>query len=193
MKQSAYNGKSTRKSKFVQLIIIGFGILLLFNYIYQNSSLYYRKSFKRQGIFSLHLNSYDLYLVKGEEYRLHVHAINKRVSFTTTNFRVAGVNFNGRIYAHQPGVAFIIAKVDERELKCRVHVMDINKEKLNMKVGNIRHLSIQGSNSYVRWKSSNPKVASVSWFGIVKAKRKGTAVISAKIKGKVLRCSVRVR
>jgi uncharacterized protein YjdB len=103
------------------------------------------------------------------------------------------VNFNGRIFAHQTGKAFIIAKVDDRELKCRVHVIDINKEKLKMKVGNISHLSIQGSNSFVKWKSSNPKVASVSLFGTVKAKRKGTTVIYAKIKGKVLKCSVRVR
>lgn len=69
-------------------------------------------------------------MVKGEEFRLFVYGINKRVSYHSTNFRVAGVNFNGRVFAYQTGKAYIIAKVDNKELKCRVKVIDLNKKDL---------------------------------------------------------------
>ena len=42
------------------------------------------------------------------------------------------------------------------------------------------------------WKSSNPKVASVTSKGKVTAKKKGTATISAKVNGKTYKCKVTV-
>ena len=132
-------------------------------------------------------------MIKGEETRLFVFGINKRVSFSSTNFRVAGVNFNGRISAHQTGKAFIIAKVDGKKLKCRVHVVDINNEKLKLRKSDTYHLKISGTTAFVSWKSSNTEVASVSMFGTVKAKKKGTAVITAKVKHRTLKCTVIVK
>lgn len=44
----------------------------------------------------------------------------------------------------------------------------------------------------VRWHSSKPSVASVDARGRVRARRKGTCVITARRKGKTYRCSVRV-
>lgn len=132
-------------------------------------------------------------MVKGEEFHLTVFGINKRVSFTSMNFRVAWVNFNGRVYANLPGKTFIIAKVDGKKLKCRVHVIDINKKLLLLNTGEIKHLKIRGTNSIVRWKSSNKKVATVNLFGKIEAKKKGYTVISAKVKGKVLTCTVFVK
>ncbi len=174
-----------------KVCIIGIGILLLLGYLYQNSSFFYRKTITLP--FSLHLSKQDLYLAKGEEYRLCVFGINKRVSYYSTNFRVAGVNFNGRISAHQTGKTFIIAKVDGKQLKCRVHVIDLNKKKLVIKRGRSYQLHVKGTASYVRWRSSDTTVATVNIFGKVKARKKGNAVIYAKIKGKVLSCNVRIK
>lgn len=172
---------------FIILIIL---ILIVFS-LYRNSGLFYRK-----GIilpFSLHLNRHEVYLVKGEEFRIFVYGINKRVSFYSTNFRVAGVNFNGRVYAYQTGKAFIVAKVDGKELKCRVKVIDLNKKNLKLKVGQTYRLKVKGPAVFARYKSSNPEVATVNMFGHVKAKQRGKTTISVKVKGKTLKCTLVVR
>lgn len=173
-----------------KFIIIIIGIIIIFHYLYENSSIFYRKSFTLP--FSLHLNRQDVYLMKGEEFKLSVFGINKRVSFYSTNFRVAGVNFNGRVFGYQTGKTFIVAKVDKKELRCRVHVIDINKQSLELKEGKSYRLRIKGSNSFVGWKSKDNYIATVSIFGKVKAISKGTTIIYAKVKGKTLKCTVRV-
>jgi uncharacterized protein YjdB len=138
----------------------------------------------------MHLNENDLYLAKGEEFHLYVFAINKRVSFTSTNFRVAGVNFNGRVFGYQTGKAYIIAKVGNRELKCRVHVIDISKDKIVLQAGETYHLKILGTHSYVNWRSKDKEVATVGSFGKVTAKNKGKTTVYGKVKGKVFKCTV---
>jgi uncharacterized protein YjdB len=143
--------------------------------------------------FSLHLNKQDIYMIKGEETHLSVFGLNKRVSYGSTNFRVVGVNFNGRLFAYRTGKAYIIAKVRGKELKCRVHVIDINKDKLKLKSGNTYRLRIKGTGSAVKWKSSDTNVAIVNWYGKVKAVYPGKAVITAKVKGRILRCTVYVK
>ena len=169
------------------LIIAIIGIVML-KFVYENSSLFYRKSFELP--FSLHLNERDLYLIKGEEFRLYVFRLNKRVSFYSTNFKVADVNFNGRVYGYKTGKAFIIAEVDHKELKCRVHVIDINKKTLHLKKGDTYHLKIKGTYSFVRWNSGDVRVATISHFGHVKAIKEGKTVIVAKVKGKILTCNI---
>jgi len=173
-----------------KIIIIVIAAVLIINYLFINSSLFYRKGITLP--FSLHLNKQDIILVKGEEFRLFVYGINKRTSYSSTNFRVAGVNFNGRVFAYRVGKAFILVKVDKKVLKCRVRVIDINNDKLNLREGDTYRLKIKGMITMPRWRSSNPKVATVSLFGKVKAKTPGSTIITAKIKGKVVKCRINV-
>lgn len=174
--------------KFIIIFLIAFIILI---FLYQNSSLYYRKNIELP--FSLHLNKRDIYMIKGEETHLSVFGLYKRVSYYSTDFKVAGVNFNGRVFAYRTGKAFIIAKVNGKELKCRVHVIDINKNVLELKAGGSYDLDIMGTGAFASWRSNNNKVASVNMFGKVKAKRKGKAVITAAVKGRSLKCTVYVK
>ena len=186
-------GKSVLLSRLMKGIIVGVSILLIFHFIYMNSSLYYisGKLLKPRYYF-MHLNATDLYLEKGEMYHLKLQAVNKRVSFSTTNFRVAGVSFNGRVIGFQPGKAFILAKVDHKVLKCRVHVIDISCSSLKLKAGKSKKLNVRGVYSFVRWESANERVASVNMFGKITAKKKGQTIIYAKVKRKTLQCVVRV-
>ncbi len=176
-------------------IVIGISVLIILQLVYENSSVFFRVNnvVRRRATLSAHLNENDLYLLKGEEFHLYVVALNQRVSFSSTNFWVAGVNFNGRVFAYQTGRCFILAKTRDRILKCRVHVLDINKKKLTVKIGSSQRLRIRGTNSYVRWKSSNPEVASVNMFGKVKARKRGRTFIYARVKGRSLQCEVRVK
>lgn len=175
--------------KFIILLI---AVILIFHYLLENTSLYYRKFFYRSPL-ALHLNRYDLVMQKGEEFKLKVHGINIRASFSSTNFRVAGVNFNGRVFAYQVGKAFILVKTEKKVMKCRVRVIDINKEKLTLKEGDTYRLKIKGNSSLPSYKSSNSKVASVNLFGKVEAKKKGKTVISVRVMGKTIRCTVIVK
>ncbi len=172
---------------FVILLIL----FIILYFLYENSSLFYRKSINLP--LSLHLNKQELYMLKGEEAHLFVYGINKRVKFYSTDFKVAGVNFNGRVFAYNTGKAFIIARVNDKELKCRVYVIDINKDTLELKTGHSYGLKVKGKGSLVSWKSSNKAVATVNIFGKVKAKRKGRTTITGRIKGKTLKCIVTVK
>lgn len=191
MKLFSKNDNISKKGyKSFSLIII---IILIISYLYINSSLFYR--IKIILPFSIHLNRQELYMAKGEKFRLYVYGIRiyKWVSYSSTNFRVAGVDFTGRVYAHRTGKSFIIAKVDNKKLKCRVKVIDLNKKKLNLKAGKSFRLTIKGPAVFARYKSSNSKVASVNRFGRVQAKKPGNATITVNVKGKILKCSVTVK
>lgn len=181
----------TQGSRFLQMIIAAIIVLVIGIFFFQNTTVYFRDD--PDPPLSIHLNKEDIYLVKGEEFKLRVYAINKRVTYTSSNFRVAGVNFNGRIMAYQTGKAYITAEVgNEKKLRCRVHVIDLNKKRLKLRVGETYRLKLRGSNAWVRWRSSNPAVAKINLFGKIKAKKPGSTIITARVKGKVIRCTVRV-
>ncbi len=194
MRRSCETKREYRFRQLIKGIIVIISFLIIFQFIYENSSLYYKSYniLRRRTVFSMRLNHHDLYLKKGEEFHLYVVALNKRVSFTSSDFRVAGVNFNGRVYGYQTGGCFILAKVDDKVLKCRVHVLDISKEQLSIRVGSSKKLNIRGSNSFVKWSSQDSSIAAVSMFGRVKGKRKGSTLIYANVKGKTFSCKVRV-
>ena len=191
MKKQGYQGKSPFIYAIYKYIIIIIIAVLVLRYIIMNSSVYYKENIMLP--FALHLTKQDIYMVKGQESHIGINGINKRATYSSTNFRVVGVNFTGRIYAYQTGKAFIIVKVNGKVLKCRVHVIDISKKIITLKKGRSYDLDIKGSGAMVSWKSSNRSVAKVSMFGNVKAVGKGSAVITAKIKGKKLRCTVVVK
>lgn len=180
-----------KSKKFYKLLLAAFILFLIIILLYRNSGLFYRKEIILP--FSLHLNRQELYMVKGEEFHLFVYGINKRVNFYSTNFRVAGVNFNGRVYAYQTGKAFIIAKVDNKKLKCRVKVIDLNEKNINLSAGETFRLKVKGPVYFARYKSSNPEVADVNIFGKIKAKKPGMTHITVLVKDKKMICSVTVK
>lgn len=60
-------------------------------------------------------------------------------------------------------------------------------------VGQSMRLSVSGNASKVKWSSSNKKVVTVSAAGVVKAKGKGKAVITARVGKRKLKCKVTVK
>ena len=54
-------------------------------------------------------------------------------------------------------------------------------------------LKVLDTSKKVRWTSSNPKVVSVSAKGRIRGRRSGRAVVSAKVDGKKLACTVKVK
>lgn len=166
-------------------------LVLLWFLIVPHTSFYFTKSFFTP--FPQRLNKDDVTLVKGEEFTLRVLSINKRISFTSTDIKVADVNIFGKITAYRVGTTIIKAKYGDKVLKCRVRVIAINKKKLNLKAGRSAKLRIQGAWFGARWSSGDTSVVVVSRFGKVTAVSKGSAKVYCKIRGKTLSCTVNVK
>ena len=69
----------------------------------------------------------------------------------------------------------------------------LNKSTATVYVGKTTTLKMNGTSKKVTWSSSNKKVAAVSTKGKVTAKKKGTAIITAKVSGKKYKCKITVK
>lgn len=69
----------------------------------------------------------------------------------------------------------------------------LNKKKLVLTVGKKAKLKVKETKKKVKWSSSKKKIATVTKKGVVKAKKKGTAKIVAKIGKKKYTCKVVVK
>lgn len=113
----------------------------------------------------------------------------------------------GEVYAHNPGSAIITVKTyNGKKATCKVTVIDPSvpiKVKLNksgtvkLKKGKSLRLKATVTPSTAQttltWKSSNKKVATVTQYGLVKAKKKGTATITVKTEnGKTAKVKIKV-
>lgn len=68
----------------------------------------------------------------------------------------------------------------------------LNKTKVTISGGRTCQLKVIGGSRKVTWKSSAPKIATVSKAGKVTGKKKGVATITAKVNGKKYTCKVTV-
>ncbi len=165
-------------------------LALLWYLIIPHTSIYFRDDFEP---FSRRLNEEDITLLKGEEFKLYIMKLNKRLSFSSTDIKVADVNILGKVTAYRVGTTIIKVKYGDEILNCRVRVIDINKDKLTLEAGKSSRLSVKGAWFGVRWSSSNTSVAVVSRFGKVTAVSKGSAKIYGKVRGKTVTCTVNVK
>jgi Bacterial surface proteins containing Ig-like domains len=97
-------------------------ILLIGFILYPHTSFYYKHKIYKNP-FAMSLNKSSVVMEVGDYYHLHVNRLNKRIEYSSTDFKVAYVNLNGRIHARQRGTAIIKAKVDDKVLKCKVTVI----------------------------------------------------------------------
>ncbi len=122
-------------------------------------------------------------------------ALNKNVTWRTSNAGVAVVSPQGAVSALNPGHAIISAVSEDGGFfaECSVDVVDneirvegivLNHASTHVYVNGTRHLiayitPANATNKRVRWVTSNWNIASVSQTGIVVGVRKGKAIISA--------------
>lgn len=69
----------------------------------------------------------------------------------------------------------------------------LNKTKLSLYVGKTYTLKLKNNKKKIKWSTSNKKVATVSSKGKVKARKKGSATITAKVGKKKYKCKVTVK
>lgn len=84
--------------------------------------------------------------------------------------------------------AYVPQHADAAKKKVR-----LNKKKVTLTVGKTVKLKVKNTKKKVKWSSNKKKIATVSKKGVVKAKKKGTAKITAKIGKKKYICKVTVK
>ena len=149
------------------------------------------------------LNKTKVTISVKKSYQLKVKGTSKKVTWKSNNKKVAIVSKNGKVTGKKKGSAVITAKVNKKTYKCKVTVKaemipKLNKTKVTLTMTNQKgnptiQLKVTGTGKKVKWTTSNKKVAIVSKTGKVTAKKKGNAVITAKINGRTLKCKIVVK
>ena len=187
--------KNPKQGKMISILlnVIFYSMLLLLILIliYPHTMFFYQK--KIYPPFTMRLNKQEIVLQKGKSEKLRFFAINKRVKYSSTDFKVAEVLFNGKVIGRKEGRAVIKGKVGNKTYKCRVKVVDINKHKMSLKVGQKKKLKIKGPVKYVKWTSKDNHIAKVNKFGKVVGIKKGKTIITGKVKNTTLSFKVTLK
>ena len=132
-------------------------------------------------------------------------ANNQKLTWSTSNKKVATVDGNGKVKAVGKGTATITVKsANGKTATCKVTVkipatkIKLNKTKLTLKVKKTVSLKATvtpaNSSDKLTWTSSNKKIATVSSSGKVTAKKAGTVTITVTTaSGKKATCKITVK
>ena len=163
------------------------------------------------------LNKTTASVVKGKTLTLTAtvtptNATNKKVTWKSSNTKIATVDSNGKVTAKAAGTATITCTAADgsgKSAACKITVknppvkvtkLKINKTSVDLLKGKTVQLKVtvtpsNATNKAVTWTSSNKKIATVTSNGLVKAVRTGTVTITAKAKdgsGKKVTCKINV-
>lgn len=158
----------------------------------------------------LKMNTASFCLYTGQSYRMTVsvtpaNASNKKVTWSSSNTKVAKVSQTGVVNAVGAGTATITAKSGNgKKATCRVTVKNVAVTGVSFKKSTVETMGktkldvtvipANATNKKLTWTSSNTKIATVDKNGFVTPKNYGTAVITAKSSnGKKASCTVVVK
>ena len=144
---------------------------------------------------SVKLSTTSKILAKGQSYTLKVKNAKKKVTWSSSNKKIATVTSKGKVTAKKAGIAYIYAKVSGKKLKCKIKVESptLSTTYKTIYWDSTSKLTVKNTTQKVTWSSSNKKVATVSSNGTVKGIKVGQAYIYAKVGGKTLRCTLNVQ
>lgn len=147
---------------------------------------------------SISLNETEKTLIKGESLQLNVTynpddtTANKAVTWTSTDTSVAEVSSDGTVTAKGKGTAYIKAKVEDKEISCKIDVLvplteiELNKTNVELLKGQNDKLSVKlipEDTTYsgtIEWSSSDESVVTVNKNGNINGIKEGTAIITVK-------------
>lgn len=152
------------------------------------------------------LNKTKATVYVGKSTQLKVTGTTKKVTWKSSNKKVATVTSKGKVAAKKKGTATITATVSGKKYTCKITVKEIalksislNKTSLTLDKGNKYKLTVKYNPSNttvsknVTWSSSNSSVVTVDKVGNISASSAGTATITAKVGTKKAKCVVTVK
>ena len=118
-----------------------------------------------------------------------------KMTFKSSNSKVAAVNSNGKVTAKAKGNATVTAKTSKVTwtYKIKVEKPKLNNSRLSVYTKTSKQLKLKGTSRKVTWSSSAPSVVSVNKKGKITARRTGKATITAKVNGVKYKCKVTVK
>lgn len=130
----------------------------------------------------------------GQTMNLKVTGTTQKVTWSTSNKKVATVSTKGKVTAKKKGTATITAKVSNKKYTCKVTVkapkLSATSKKLD--IGKTYTLKLTGATAK-SYSSSNQKIATVDRKGKITAKKTGKATITVKdTKGRKYTCKITV-
>ncbi len=150
------------------------------------------------NISSLKINSSEIYMLTGKSRQLSVRvrpAVNTdSYEWYSTDTGVVVVDSNGVITTVGPGTAEVVVESDAAGVlsTCVIHSLDISRTSITLEQYDKYWMDVLGTTDRVTWRSSNPRVCTVSASGEVVARMAGTTTITAVVHDKTLTCVVRV-
>ena len=137
-------------------------------------------------------------LVKGQSARLTLNgaAKGKNVKWRSSRKKVASVKKNGTVKALKNGKTVISASAGKKLYSCLITVENpvLNRKKLELPEGGRFRLRLMHNTQTITWKSRDPKTASVSRKGLVRARKAGcTKILATTASGKIFACRLIVK
>lgn len=184
--------KTNHKLRLTAAVLILCMVSMLF--IPGNTESIYAK-----GIDFLILGVYEKSLDVGDEFYISAVASNgNKITFRSSNSKVASVSPYGRIIAKKPGEAKITVKAGKAQARCQIIVkktrIDVNEKNISMDNGSTFQLKAAASTGHgLTYKSSKKSVAAVDEKGLITAKKPGEANITISVDGVSEICKIKVR
>lgn len=129
----------------------------------------------------------------GDVKTLAITGTKDKVTWSSSNTRVATVNSKGKVTAQGPGNAKITANLNGTMVSSNVKVLKISYNEIELNKGENYTLEVLGTDNNPNWTSYNTTIATVSADGVVSAKAAGTTKIVAQVDGRKVRCIITVR
>ncbi|MDO5292427.1 MAG: Ig-like domain-containing protein, partial [bacterium] len=155
-------------------------------------------------------NSKTIYLKKGSSYTIDKTVkpadTTDKVTFKSNNTKVATVSSKGKITAKKAGTAKITVTAGKKKATITVKVVSkntvtkkitVSKKSINLKKGKSYSIVAKVTPVYttdrLSFSTSKKSVATVNKYGVVTAKKKGTAYITVKSGKKTVKVKVTVK
>lgn len=153
----------------------------------------------------------EISLLVGENETLSLTGMeNQAVTYSSTNENVATVDVNGVVTAKSAGIAFIVAKIGEEEVSCKVIVSEPAVEVYSIKLNTTNVAIIQGveytldavvylngeeTTKDVTWSNSGDNVGTFATSGnslTLKSNAAGIATVTAMYEDVSIECKIKV-
>ncbi len=149
------------------------------------------------------LNKTKISIQKGEICKLILKNVKngEKIKWNSSKKSIVTVKAKGtscQIMAHKKGIAIVTASIGNKKYKCKVTVKNpvitLSKTFQKLTVGESFNLVLKNTSSLAKWSVSNKSIVTVRKISKNKykviAKKKGTAVITARIGKKSYKCKV---
>lgn len=147
---------------------------------------------------SVSINSTEVTMLKGKTRkliaRLYPTNTNEHVKWLSTDTSIVQVDENGNIITVGAGTCEVIAysSAGTVEDSCIIHSVAMHFTDIRIEQYDTFNLYVDGNPEAVSWRTSNPRIATVTQNGVVTGRMPGECVITATVQGKTVTCYVKV-